>query len=143
MAGETRRGNLVLFAAALAANLAFDALLEAGEALAPPHLLIRYAPDFVSHMVTPLGMSLAASPVLAAIAVLLLGVVPRQASRRALRLAAWLGGFWVLAEGLLALVWLSAPGPLLAGAVAFGLLRSYAVAVLLVRLDGGKAEPRR
>ncbi|HTP51553.1 MAG TPA: hypothetical protein VMK42_12700 [Anaeromyxobacteraceae bacterium] len=135
---DRRSANSLLFAAALAVNLAFDALFLAGERLAPPHLLLRYAPEFVAQMVSPLGMSLSASPVLAAIAVLVANAVPPGTGQRFLRLAGWLAGFWALSEGLLALVWLSAPAGLVAGGLALGLPRSAAVAFVLVRLDGGR-----
>ena len=138
MAEETKRGTLALFAAALAVNWAFDGFSLLAEALAPPHLLLRYASELVSHLVSPWAMALTASPVLAAIGVLLVGVVPRGTSRRFLRLTAWLSFFFILAEGLLGLVWLSAPGPLLASSVLFGLVRSAAVARALVWIDGGR-----
>jgi len=135
MPEKTARGTVLLFATALAVNWGFDALSLCAPALAPPHLLLRYASEPVSHLVSPLAMSLTACPVLAAIGVLLARAEPPGTPRRGLRLAAWLAGFFALSEGLLAYVWLSAPGPLLAGSLLTGALRSAALAWALARVD--------
>ena len=135
--GRSPRGPIALLAAAWAVNLAFDGMGWLVPGLAPPHLLLRYAPEFVQQMVTPGVMGPVASGVLAGIDVLLLGVVPPAAPRRALVLSAWFLGFFVLAEGLLALVWLAAPWPLVLGGLAFGAVRSGAAGWLLARLSAG------
>lgn len=120
-------------AAAWAVNLAFDCLSRAVPALSPPHLLMRYAPDFASQMASPLSMALAASFVLSALGVLLLSLVPPGTPRPEVRLTAWFFSFFAVTEGLFALAWLSAPAGLLAGSLLFGLVRSAAVAWVLVR----------
>lgn len=126
--------------AALAAGLhiVLDGLSWLVPWAAPPHLLLRYAPDFVREMVGPPGMSIAASAIWGIIGVIaLLAVGPGVAPppRRARVLAAVLWAFWLLSEGLMALVWLDAPwGPVLGGLLA-GIPRSAAVAWALVRLE--------
>jgi len=130
--------TLPLFAAALAVNWAFDALSWCAPALSPPHLLLRYASELVAHLVSPWAMALTASPVLAAIGVLLSRVVPPGAPHRRASLTAWISGFWVLSEGLLALTWLSAPWGVLAASVLFGFVRSAAMASALVWASGGR-----
>jgi hypothetical protein len=137
--GRPPRGPIALLAAAWAVNLAFDGVGWLVPGIAPPHLLLRYAPEFVQQMVTPGIMGPIASAVLAGIAVLLVGVVPPAAPRRALALSAWILGFFVFAEGLLALVWLDAPWPLVLGGLAFGAVRSGAAGWLLARLSAGGA----
>jgi hypothetical protein len=137
-----RAGTLVLFVAAWAVNLAFDGLGWFARVLPPPHLLVEHMPEMIRGMVSPAVIGPVATAVLAGIDVLLIGVVPPAAPRRTGTLAAWLFGFWVLAEGLLAWVWLSAPGGLVAVAVLGGAVRSIAVAWVLVRLEGPAPVPR-
>ncbi len=125
--------------AALAAglNIALDGLCWLVPWAAPPHLLLRYAPDFVREMVGPLAMSIAASAIWGIIGVIaLLAVGPGIAppSRRARLLAVVLWGFWLLSEGLMALVWLDAPWGQVLGGLLAGIPRSAAVAFVLVRL---------
>jgi hypothetical protein len=133
----TGTGALGRLAAALAVNLAFDGVGWLVPWTTPPHLLLRYAPEFVREMLSPAVVSPSASLVLTLIDLLLLGVVPPGTKRRTTVLGAWLFGFWLLAEGLLGLVWLSAPaGALLAG-LAAGAVRSAAAAWVLVRLTEG------
>ncbi|HEU4382329.1 MAG TPA: hypothetical protein VFR85_02405 [Anaeromyxobacteraceae bacterium] len=101
---------------------------------APPHLLLRYAPDFVRDMVGPLGVGIAASIIWGIIAVIALVAIEPPA-RRVRVLAPLLWGFWLLSEGLMAWVWLDAPiGPVLGG-LAAGLPRSALVAWALARLE--------
>jgi hypothetical protein len=135
------RGPIALLGAAWALNVAFDGVGWLVPGLAPPHLLLRYAPEFVQQMVTPAVMGPVASAVLAAIDVLLVGIVPPGTRRRAIVLAAWIFGFFVLAEGLLALVWLSAPVALVLGGLAFGAVRSAAAGWALARLSEGATGP--
>jgi len=128
-------GALLLLVTALAVNLAFDGLGALVPGAAPPHLLLRYAPEFVRDMLSTAAVSPAAAFVLSLIDLLLLGVVPPGTPRRTWVVAAWFFGFWLLAEGLLALVWLSAPaGEVLAG-LAFGAARCLAAAWAMVRLS--------
>jgi hypothetical protein len=138
---EPRQGGhpILLLAAALGVNLAFDGLAWAVPFLAPPHLLLRHAPEFVRDMLSPAVVSPAASFVLSLIYLLMLGVVPPGAPSRTARLGAWIFGFWLLAEGLLALVWLSAPAGAVAAGLASGVPRSLAAAWALVRISA----PRR
>ena len=130
--------GLVALAAGL--HLALDALCWLVPWTAPPHLLLRYAPEFVRHMVGPLGVSIAASAVWGLIGVITLVAVEPGAgppARRVRVLATVLWGFWLLSEGLMSLVWLDAPwGPVLGG-LAAGIPRSAAVAWLLARLERG------
>jgi hypothetical protein len=135
-----RRGasSPALLLAALATNLAFDGAATLAAPLAPPHLLLQHAPEFVRQMLSPAVVSPAAAFVLSLIDLLLLGVVPAGTPRRTGAVAAWIFGFWLFAEGLLAWVWLSAPAGALSTGLAFGALRSLAAAWVLVRLS----EPR-
>jgi hypothetical protein len=135
-----RRGasTPVLLLAALATNLAFDGAAALLAPIAPPHLLLQHAPEFVRQMLSPAVVSPAAAFVLSLIDLLLLGVVPAGTPRRTRAVAAWIFGFWLLAEGLLAWVWLSAPAGEVATGLAAGALRSLAAAWVLVRLS----EPR-
>lgn len=142
MAEEGKRaGPLVTFLAAWGVNLAFDGVGWLVPGLTPPHLLLRYAPDFVAQMVSPGVMAPMASVVLAAIDMLMLGVVPPGARRRALHLSLWMLAFFVFAEGLLAITWLDAPAGAVAGGLAFGAVRSGAAGWLLARLQGGGTAP--
>lgn len=129
---------LGLAAAAGGLHLALDGLTWLVPWAAPPHLLLRWAPDFVREMVGPLGVGIAASIIWGIIAVIALAAIePGAASpaRRARVLAAVLWGFWLLSEGLMAWVWLDAPaGPVLGG-LAAGIPRSALVAWVLVRLE--------
>ncbi len=133
-------GARLLGLAALAAglHLALDGLFWLVPWAAPPHLLLRYAPEFVREMVGPLGVSIAASAVWGIIGVIALVAIEPGAgppARRVRVLAAVLWGFWLLSEGLMALVWLDAPwGPVLGG-LAAGIPRSAAVAWVLVRIE--------
>jgi hypothetical protein len=97
-------------------------------------------PEMVRGMVSPAVLAPMASVVLAAIDLLLLSVVPPGAPRRLLHLLGWFLGFWLLSEGLLAWVWLDAPGGAILVALATGIPRSLAAAWLLLRLQGPAAE---
>ena len=119
-------------------HLALDGLTWLVPLAAPPHLLLRYAPELVREMVGPLGVGIAASAIWGIIGVIaLLAIEPGAVSPAPrLRVLAWLlWGFWLLSEGLMALVWLEAPwGPVLGG-LAAGLPRSALVAWALTRLE--------
>ena len=132
----TRLLGLALLASGL--HLALDGLCWLAPWAAPPHLLLRYAPDFVREMVGPLGVGIAASLIWGIIAIIALVAVEPGAGPPAHQvriLAAVLWGFWLLSEGLMALVWLDAPwGPVLGG-LAAGIPRSALVAWVLVRLE--------
>jgi hypothetical protein len=136
MSTGKRAGGLVLFLAAWGANLAFDGLGWVVPALAPPHLLHRYMPEMIRGMVSPAVLAPMASAVLAGIDLLMLSIVPPEAPRRLVTLSGWLLGFWVLAEGLLAWVWLDAPAGAVIAALGTGLPRSLAIAWMLLRLQG-------
>jgi hypothetical protein len=136
MSTGKRAGPFVFFVAAWGTNLAFDALSWPLQGLAPPHLLHRFMPEMIRGMVSPALLAPMASGVLAAIDLLLLSIVPEDAPRPILHLFGWLVGFWLLSEGLLAWVWLDAPGGALLASLATGLPRSLAVAWILLRLRG-------
>jgi hypothetical protein len=120
------------------AHLAIDALSSRWPWTTPPHLQLAYAPEVVREMLSPLAVGIAASAVNGVIAgIALLAVEPWAGpapGRRTLRLGVVLFGFWLLSDGLLALVWLSAPWSLVLGGLAAGLPRSLAVGWLLARL---------
>lgn len=115
---------------------------------APPHLRLEYAPE-VFQTIPWLAVSIASSAVngiIAAIALVALdSVAPQQPARpsapRWPLLGGVLFGFWVLSDGLMALVWLSLPaGAALAGLGA-GLPRCLAVGYALATL--GSSRPAR
>lgn len=131
-----RPAGLAALAASL--HLCLDGIAWLVPGAAPPHLLLRYAPELVQELVAPLAAAIAASAIWGIIAVLALAAIePAAASpgRRSAILAGALLGLWLLSEGLLSLVWLDAPaGPVLGG-LAAGLPRSLLVAFALVRLE--------
>lgn len=129
---------LGLAALATGLHLGLDGLSWLVPGAAPPHLLLRYGPDFAREMVGPLGMSIAASAtwgIVGVIALLAIEPVAGGPARRARVLAAVLWGFWLLSEGLMALVWLEAPWGLVAGGLLAGIPRSAAVAWALVWIE--------
>jgi hypothetical protein len=142
MAQGFRSGGIALFLAAWGENLAFDALSWVVPPLAPPHLLHAYMPEAIRQMVSPAVLAPVTSAVLAAIALLVLSLVPPGTPGRVRALATWLLGFWLLSEGLMAWVWLDAPAGVVAWSLAGGVPRSLAVAWLLARQQGPPAEQR-
>ncbi len=138
MATGRKPGGVTLFLGVWGVNLAVDAASRAVPALTPPHLLHAYMPEAIRDMVSAEVIAPMASAVLAAIALLVLSLVPPGTPRRWARLTAWLLGFWVLSEGLLAWVWLDAPATVVLVAVTGGLPRSALVAWLFARLDRGE-----
>ena len=142
MATARTSGAVVLFFVAWGVNLAFDGLAWIATQFAPPHLLNAYMPEAIRDMVSRDVLAPVTSAVLAAIALLVLSLVPREAPRRVAHLTAWLLGFWLLSEGLLAWVWLDAPAMVVVLALAGGIPRSLVVAWLLARLQGRPAGPR-
>ena len=142
MASRWRSGGIALFLGAWGENLAFDALSWAVPPLAPPHLLHAYMPEAIRQMVSPAVLAPVTSAVLAAIALLVLSLVPPGTPGRVRALATWLLGFWFLSEGLMAWVWLDAPAGVVAWSLAGGVPRSLAVAWLLARQQGPAAEQR-
>ena len=142
MASERKTGGLVLYLAAWGVNLAFDGLSWIVPPLAPPHLQHRYMPEMIRAMVSPTILAPVTSAVLAAIALLVVSIVPPGTPRRVARLTGWLLFFWFLSEGLLAWVWLDAPAGVVLASLGGGVLRSLALAWVVTRLQGGPAEPR-
>jgi hypothetical protein len=142
MASGWRSGGVILFLGAWAENLVFDMLGRFVPAIAPPHLLHAYMPEAIRDMVSPEVLAPVTSAVLAAIALLCLSLVPPGTPRRVLRLSAWLLGFWILSEGLLAWVWLDAPLGVVAASLAGGIPRSLVVAALLADEQGLAAGKR-
>jgi hypothetical protein len=142
MAERGGAGATVLFLSAWAVNLAFDGLALLSPRLGPPHLLHQYMPEAIRGMVSPLVLAPVTSAVLAAIALLVLSLVPPGAPHRVRSLATWMAGFWVLSEGLLAWVWLDAPAGTVIASLAAGLVRCAALAWVLDRLGPRRAEAR-
>jgi hypothetical protein len=133
-----------LVAVAAGLHLALDGVAWLVPYAAPPHLLLRYAPEFVRDMVGPLGVGIAASiiwGVIAVIALAALGPGGGAPARRVRILAAVLWGLFLLSEGLMALVWLDAPWMPVLGGLAAGIPRSVLVAWVILRLTfpGGEA----
>lgn len=130
-----RPAGLAAISASL--HLALDGISWLVPGAAPPHLLLRHAPEAVQEVVGPLAAAIAASAVWGIVAVLVLAALEPGAGspgRRTAILAAVLLGLWLFSEGLLALVWLDAPwGPVLGG-LAAGLPRSLVLSSALVRL---------
>lgn len=137
-----KAGAVALFGAAWVTNLAFDGLSWIALPFAPPHLLTPYMPEAIREMVSPGVLAPVTSAVLAAIALLVLSLVPPGEPHRVRRLTLWLLGFWLLSEGLLAWVWLDAPGITVALSLAGGIPRSLVAAWVLDRLGGAPAEAR-
>ncbi len=136
-----RLAALALLAALL--HLALDWIFHFAEWSSPPHLLVRHAPE-VFQVLSPLAVGVAASAVNGVISlVALLSVAPADGPpppRRTLVLGLVLWGFWILSEGLLALVWLSAPALVVLGGLFFGFPRSLLLAWALGRaFDPGAA----
>jgi hypothetical protein len=142
MAERNGAGATVLFLAAWAVNLAFDGLAFLSLRVGPPHLLHPYMPEAIRGMVSPFVLAPVTSAVLAAIALLVLSLVPPGSPHRVRRLTAWMAGFWLLSEGLLAWVWLDAPAGLVVASLAAGLVRCAALAWVLDRLGPRRAEAR-
>ncbi len=135
---------LGLIAVAAGLHLAVDGLSWLVPGTAPPHLLLRYGPDFAREMVGPLGMSIAACAIwgiVGVIALLAIEPIGGGPARRARVLAATLWGFWLLSEGLMALVWLDAPWGLVVGGLLAGIPRSAAVAWALVWMERRRGAP--
>ncbi len=135
-----------LAAVAFALHLGLDQAGRLAEWLAPPDALLRHAPE-VFRTLSPLATGIAASAVHGVMAVILLAAVDPAGGpgRRARLLGLVLTGFWLLSEGLLALLWLSGPAAVVLASVATGIPRSFLVAWVLARLDarGGLIRRRR
>lgn len=118
---------------ASAVHLAFDFVATRLPGTAPPYLLLDHAAGpfrdllSVDRGAVLVAVSVAASIVNGLIAGLF-GVALEGARRRVTTLGLLLAGLWIFSGGLLALVYLSAPGALLAGSLLAGLPRSFAVA---------------
>jgi FtsH-binding integral membrane protein len=145
------RGPL-LWAAAAVAHLAFDLVTSRVEATTPPYLLLDHAGEvfrafLASDRTAVLGaVSIGASAVNAAISAVF--AVALEDSPRRRRALAWtLSGLWIFSGGLLVLVYLAPPWPIVAGSLAAGIPRAFGIAWLLDRMmpaqGGAAATPAR
>jgi hypothetical protein len=132
-AAGVRSGVLVPALVASAVHLVFDLLTTRLPWVAPPYLLLDHAAGpfrdllAVDRGAVLVAVSVAASGVNGLIAGLF-GVALETARRRVATLGLLLAGLWVFSGGLLALVYLSVPGGLLAGSLLAGVPRAFAVA---------------
>ncbi len=138
----------VATAVAAAAHLAIDALTSRAPITTPPHLLLDHAGDAFRDL-----LALDRRTILAAVAIVSAGVNGTIAGliatalasirNRALVLGAALSAIWLFSGGLMILVYLSPPWPVVAGSLAAGIPRSFAVAWLLDRIVPRPGDERR
>ncbi len=140
----------VLFATALAGatHLAFDLLASRTHWTAPPYLLLDHAGEAFRGL-----LALDRTAILAAVSAVsaavngviagLLGTAAAGVRRRVLTLGLVLSGLWLFSGGLMILVYLSPPGAVIAGSLAAGIPRAFAVAWLLDRVLPRPAVERR
>jgi hypothetical protein len=123
---------------AAAAHLALDAIASRLSWTTPPYLLLDYVSgpfrDIVALDRASVGIAvaIAASSVNGLITATLAAALD-DTERRVRGLGLLLSGLWVLSGGLLALIYLSAPFTILAGSLAAGVPRSFAVAWIAER----------
>jgi hypothetical protein len=124
---------------AAVAHLTFDAVASRLSWTTPPYLLLDHVAgpfrDIVAIDRTSVGIAvaIAASSVNGLITATLAAALDGT-ERRVRGLGLLLSGLWVLSGGLLALLYLSAPLGILAGSLAAGVPRSFAVAWIAERV---------
>jgi RsiW-degrading membrane proteinase PrsW (M82 family) len=118
-------------------HAAFDFATSRLEATSPPYLLFRHMPDVLREMLGMLGPG-AVSGVTAFMTGILWAIfavaLQDVAARRFRKLAAVYAALWVVVGGLMFLVYLDAPLPVVAGSLAAGLPRALVVAWVLDRM---------
>jgi hypothetical protein len=128
-----RGGVLVPAVVATAVHLVLDLATSRLPLVSPPYLLLDHAAGpfrellAIGRGTVLVAVSVAASGVNGLIAGLF-GVALEGARRRVATLGLLLAGLWIFSGGLLALVYLSLPGGLLAGSLLAGVPRAFAVA---------------
>jgi hypothetical protein len=118
-------------------HAAFDFATSRLEATSPPYLLFRHMPDVLRDMLGMLGPG----PV-SAVTAFMTGIVwaifavalQDVAARRVLKLAALYVALWVVVSGLMFVVYLDAPLPVVAASLAAGIPRALALAWVLDRM---------
>jgi hypothetical protein len=132
--------TLRLGALAGTVHLALDALTARFPWTTPPYLLVDYASDAFRDLLATnrVGVSVAASLVNAAIAVMV-ALAAEQARRRFLVLFAALAGAWVVSGGTMMLVYMDVPVAVAACSLAAGLPRAALLGWLLDRVLGRRA----
>jgi hypothetical protein len=121
------------------AHLALDAVASRVSWTTPPYLLLDHVSgpfrDIVALDRTSVGIAVAvaASSVNGLITATLAAALD-DTERRVRDLGLLLSGLWVLSGGLLALIYLSAPLGILAGSLAAGIPRAFAVAWIADRV---------
>lgn len=139
MDGENARSRVFLATAlAGAAHLVLDGLTSRIPWTTPPYLLLDHASETFRDL-----LQLDRSTILVTVSVIsagvngaiagLFGAALAGAERRALKIGLALSGLWVFSGGLMILVYLSPPAGVVAGSLAAGIPRSFAVAWLLDR----------
>ena len=139
MDGETTRTRVFVAAAlAGAAHLALDGLTSRLVWTTPPYLLLDYASETFRDL-----LNLDRTSILVAVAVISAGVngvisaifasAFDGAERRLLKLGITLSALWIFSGGLMTLVYLTPPLVVVAGSLAAGIPRSFAIAWLLDR----------
>jgi len=137
--GEATRTRVFVAAAlAGAAHLALDGLTSRLVWTTPPYLLLDYASETFRDL-----LNLDRTSILVAVAVISAGVngvisaifasAFDGAERRLLKLGITLSALWIFSGGLMTLVYLTPPLAVVAGSLAAGIPRSFAIAWLLDR----------
>ncbi len=131
----------MLAATALAgvANLAFDALSSRTSLTTPPYLLLDHAGDAFRDL-----LALDRTTILIVVAVVtaavngaiagLIATAMAGVRRRAAAIGAVLAAIWLLSGGLMILVYMRPPWTVVAGSLAAGIPRAFAIAWLLDRI---------
>jgi hypothetical protein len=134
-----RNAAVVATALAAAAHLALDLVTSRFPWTTPPYLLLDHARGpfhdllLIDRTAILAGASIASSAVNGIVSAIF-GVAVEDRPRRLVLLAAILSGLWVLSGVLLAFVYLSVPGAILAGSLAAGIPRAFVVAWLVDRV---------
>lgn len=134
-----RNAPIVATALAAAAHLALDLVTSRLPWTTPPYLLLDHARGpfhdllLIDRTAILAGASIASSAVNGIVSAIF-GVAVADRPRRLVLLAAILSGLWVFSGVLLAFVYLSVPGLILAGSLAAGIPRAFIVAWLVDRV---------